>query len=69
MSAPGNEIELFYVVDKTEDYERRLADNKSKRVRLVNQLSQLASYLGMKERFSDFRGTQTTDCFFGALAP
>lgn len=69
MSAPGNEIELFYVVDKTEDYERRLADNKSKRVRLVNQLSQLASYLGMKERFSDFRGTQATDCFFGALAP
>lgn len=69
MSAPGNEIELFYVVEKTEDYERRLANNKSNRVRLVNQLSQLTPYLGINELFSNFHDTNATTCFFGSLTP
>lgn len=67
MSAPGNEVELFYVVSKTEEYTERLLNNKANRIRYSNLLSQLSPFLGMKERFCDFRDTLSTKCFFGTL--
>ena len=67
MSAPGNEVELFYVVSKTEEYTERLLNNKANRIRYSNLLSQLSPFLGMKECFCDFRDTLSTKCFFGTL--
>lgn len=67
MSAPGNEVELFYVVSKTEEYTERLLNNKANRIRYSNLLSQLSPFLGMKERFCDFRDTLSTKMLFGTL--
>lgn len=68
MSTPGNEIELSYIIDKMEEYSRRLTDTKSRRVKINNLETQLAPYLGVDEKFSDFKDTQFTRCAFGTLS-
>lgn len=67
ISASGNEFELLYLIDKTEDYENRLLNSRSNRIRINNTIAQLQPYLDVSEKFSVFKGTKTTDCFFGTI--
>lgn len=51
----------------TENQSRRLIENKANLIKLQNTLNQLKPYLGIKENFSSFTSTKTTDCFFGTV--
>ena len=68
MSTPGNEMELLYIIDKMEEYMSRLNDVRMRRVQIDNTEAQIAPYLAVKQKFSDFRDTEYTRCAFGLLA-
>ena len=67
MSTSGNEVELSYIIDKMEEYSRRLSDAKSRRVKIDNQIAQLEPYLCVDEKFSDFKDTACTKCALGTI--
>ena len=67
MSASGNEFELLYLIDKIEEYEKKLADSRSQRIKANNLLSQLLPYKNLKEKFSVFKSTRNAECFLGTL--
>ena len=67
MSTPGNEVELFSIIGKTEEYTLQLAKVRAERARLETLMAQLAPYLGVGEKFSDFSDTEYTRCAFGLL--
>lgn len=67
MSTSGNEVELFYVIEKMEEYSRRLTDARSRRVKLNNMISQLEPYLYVDDKLSDFKDTANTKCALGTI--
>lgn len=67
MSASGNEFELLYLIDKIEDYEKRLLNSRAQRIKANNLLSQLEPYKNFKEKFSVCKSTRITECFLGTL--
>lgn len=67
MSASGNEVELNYVIEKTEDYRRRLLNARSEKVRLSNLRSALMPYKNFPCKFSDFTDTKKTRKFLGLI--
>ncbi len=67
MSASGNEMELLYVIDKIYDYSNRLLENRMKKVRLSNLLSQLLPYSELSAKFSDFKDTKLTTTALGLI--
>lgn len=68
MSTSGNEMELFYIIEKMEEYAARLANVRAERIRIENIKTQLMPYLSVQERLSDFADTKYTKCAFGLIA-
>ena len=67
ISAAGNEFELMYIIDKLEDYDKRLMNSRADRIRINNTIAQIQPYIKVKDKFSSFKATKTTDCFFGTI--
>ncbi len=67
MSASGNEVELSYIVDKLEDYSKRLLNNKTRKLKLQNQKALLEPYRNFDGVFSDYKDTDTTKVFLGLI--
>lgn len=67
MSVSERESALFEVIGKTEEMRGVLLDNKAKTVKLTNKTAQLAPFLAVKDKFTDFKDTLNTRCFFGTV--
>lgn len=67
MNAHGNETELMSVVERSETYAAKLAQAEAERAQTENLKAQLFPYVGVKDKFSDFKDTKYTRCAFGLI--
>lgn len=67
MIAAGNEYNVFYIVDKVNEYQNRLAEYNAETTRLQLFKKQLSAYIGVTDKFSCFRDTKQSFVTLGLL--
>lgn len=62
------ENEILGCAKKTESLFERYNELKAEKIALANEKSAYAVYAGVKNKFSDFKGTQKTRCLLGSVS-
>ena len=67
MASGEKETEIFEKVSLAESLSERLSEIKSEKAALINLINNLRVYEPIKDQFSEFSSTKTTEVFFGVI--